>query len=666
MSPIDWIMISLPLAIVLVAGIFARSYVKGVADFVAANRSAGRYLLSIARGEFQAGAVVFVAYFEIISHAGFTYTWWGWLTIPFATLIGIFGWVTYRYRETRAMTLGQFFEIRYSKRFRLFAGLLGFFAGLLNFGIIPAVGARCLVYFLGLPETVTAFSVTMPTFIPLMALFLSITTFVAMSGGLITVMVINSIEGIMAQLFYLVIIGSLIWMFSWSQISATLSAPPPHHSLLNPFDSSGIKDFNIWLVLIALFASFYGTMAWQNASGYNAAGLSAHETRMGGILYSWREAGKNAVIMLLAICALTYLHHPDFAAQAAQVHIKVAQIASDQAREQMELPIAVATMLPIGVKGIFCAILLMGVFGGDATHLHSWSGIFVQDFLVPLRSHPFEPRQHLFVLRCAILGVAIFAFLFGAFFPQTQYVSMWWSVTMAVFIGGAGSVIIGGLYWKKGTTAGAWSALITGSSLSLAGILAQTLYPHQFPLNGAQVGFVASLCAITVYVTVSLATLREDFNMDRMLHRGAYAIAKPETPAAAKPKLGWNRLIGIDENFTRGDKWIAIGIFSWTVLLFTLFVTGSVWNLAKPWPTAAWSAFWHVIGIGMPVLFALVTGIWFTWGGLRDMRRLFRRLKGHRDDDRDDGTVFNHQNLDDLSAQKPAVSRLEVPASREG
>ena len=32
----------------------------------------------------------------------------------------------------------------------------------------------------------------------------------------------------------------------------------------------------------------------------------------------------------------------------------------------MELPIAVATMLPVGVKGIFCAILLMGVFGGDA------------------------------------------------------------------------------------------------------------------------------------------------------------------------------------------------------------------------------------------------------------------------------------------------------------
>jgi len=662
MTTLDWIMISLPLAIVLIAGTFARTYVRSVADFVAANRSAGRYLLSIARGEFQAGAVVFVAYFEIISHAGFTYTWWGWLTIPFTTLIGIFGWVTYRYRETRAMTLGQFFEIRYSKAFRLFAGLLGFFAGLLNFGIIPAVGARCLVYFLGLPETVTVFSLTLPTFIPLMALLLSITTFVAISGGLITVMVINSIEGIMAQLFYLVIIGTLLWLFSWSQVSATLTATEPHHSLVNPFDSSGIKDFNVWLVLMGLFGSIYGTMAWQNTSGYNSAGLTAHETRMGGILYTWRDTGKAAVIMLLAISALTYLHHPAFAAQAAHVQARVAQISNPQAQEQMELPIAVSSMLPPGVKGLFCAILLMGVFGGDATHLHSWGGIFVQDFLVPLRRTPFSPRQHLFALRCSILCVAVFACIFGALFPQSQYITMWWTVTQAVFIGGAGSVIIGGLYWKKGTTAGAWSALLTGSLLSLGGILAQTLYPHQFPLNGAQVAFGSSLAAIAAYVLVSLATCREDFNMDRMLHRGAYAVAQPETAKPSRGKLSWGRIIGFDENFTRGDKWIAGGIFSWSLLLFTTFLTGTIWNFLAPWPTAVWSGFWHVIGIGIPVLFALATGLWFTWGGLRDMTRLFRRLKDHRTHDRDDGTVLNHQNLDDVSTTKTAaVPRVPVP-----
>ncbi len=233
---IDYAITLVPFVIVLIVSAYTRQYVKSVADFMSANRSAGRYLLCIARGELQAGAVVFVAQFEFISHAGFTLVWWTWMTIPVTTILGIFGFVTYRYRETRAMTLAQFFEIRYNRSFRLFTGLLGFLAGLLNFGIIPAVGARCLVYFLGLPETVSAFSIIVPTFIPLMALFLSITVFVAMTGGLITVMVINCLEGIMAQLFYLVIIVTLLSIFNWHQISTVLISQPPHHSLMNPFD----------------------------------------------------------------------------------------------------------------------------------------------------------------------------------------------------------------------------------------------------------------------------------------------------------------------------------------------------------------------------------------------------------------------------------------------
>jgi len=664
MSILDWILVFLPLLLVLVVGGYSRQYVKSVADFLSANRSAGRYLLCIARGEFQAGAVVFVAQFEILSHAGFTLIWWTWITIPIMTTLQIFGFVTYRYRETRAMTLAQFFEIRYNKSFRLFTGMIGFLAGILNFGIIPAIGSRCLVYFLDLPETVSTFSVTVPTFIPLMAFFLCITVFVALTGGLITVMVVNCLEGIMAQLFYIVIIIALLSMFSWHQISDVLTAQPPHQSFVNPFDSSKIKDFNIWLVFMSLFGSIYGTMAWQNASGYNSAGLSAHEGRMGAILSVWRETGKNAVIILLALSAITFLHHPDFAAQAAQVQAQVHQISDPQAQEQMELPIALSHLLPIGIKGLFCVILLMGLFGGDATHLHSWGGIFIQDILVPQRKKPFGPRQHLWALRCSIIGVALFAFVFGAFFPQSQFISMWWTVTMAVFLGGAGSVIIGGLYWKKGTATGAWASMVTGSVLSLGGIVAQTIYRHDFPLNGAQVGFLASLSAITVYVVVSLLTNRDDFNMDRMLHRGEYATLKPlvgEVPSTAKRRVSWGKLIGFDENFTLGDKWIAGGIFSWGMLLFTTLVVGTIWNLIAPWSVATWSAFWHVVGMGIPLLFAFTTGIWFTWGGIRDLRGLFRRLQVQRTNDLDDGTVVNNQNLDDLAAETKAPAPVARP-----
>jgi SSS family solute:Na+ symporter len=684
MSSFDWIITAIPLLIVLCVGVYSNRFVRSVADFMSANRSAGRYLLCIAGAELQAGAVVFVAAFEMFSHGGFSMGWWWQLNVPLGLLMAISGWVSYRYRETRAMTLAQFFEIRYNKSFRVLAGVTGFLSGILNFGVIPAVGARALVYFLGLPETVRFLSWTLPTFVPLMALFLTITAFIAVSGGVITVMVVNTMEGIISQLFYLILIFTVLAMFHWSQVNAVLTDRAPGYSLLNPFDSYKISDFNIWYVLIAVWGGVIGRMAWQNAGAYNSAGLTAHEGRMGGILSGWRDMGKGLCVTFLAIAAVTYLHHPDFAVGAAQVRTIVSQISDSQAREQMAAPIALAHLLPAGVRGVLCVILLMGIFGGDATHLHSWGSIFVQDVLVPLRKKPFGTRTHLLFLRCAILGVACFAFIFGSLFPMNDYINMWWGITCSIFAG-AGPCIIGGLYWKKGTAAGAWSAFLTGSILSLGAIVLRMIYHsygeyyvmhhtllggvidlgrfavqkdnhYEFFLNGTYLGFYAGLITIAVYVIVSLLTCKEDFNLDRMLHRGQYAAVKElvgDTAVVPKRKIGLGRLIGIDSDFSLGDKWIAGCLFGWSMFWFGVFVVVTIWNLIAPWPVTRWSAYWHFASIQLPIFFAVVTGVWFTWGGLRDMFALFKRLKQHQlVNELDDGTVVNNQNLDELIVEE--------------
>lgn len=650
---IDWILLVVPLLVVLAVGLYTQRYMKSVADFLSGGRVAGRYLLAVSRGEMQAGAVVFVALFEVIMKSGFVLRWWEWINGPVLLLVAITGFVIYRYRETRAMTLAQFFEIRYSRKFRIFTGILGFGAGIVNFGIIPAVGARFFVYFLGLPPGVRIFSHLVPTYIPLMALFLGITLVIAMAGGILTVMVADCLEGIFSQILYLVIIAGLLSMFTWPQINSVLASQPAGHSFLNPFDSGSLKDFNLSYILMGLFATVYGTMAWQNASAYNSAALTPHEARMAGLLGRWRELGKVAVVTLLAVCAMTYLRHPDFAAQSAQAHQEIAAIAPQKIQDQMTVPVALSHLLPAGVKGALCVILLMGIFGGDATHLHSWSGLLVQDVVAPLRGKPFGPKQHILVLRVAMVGVALFAFLFGCFFRQTEYIFFWWTITQAIYVGGAGAAIIGGLYWKKGTTAGAWVALLTGSTLSVGGILARQFYGDAFPLNVIQVSFYASLIAIALYVVISLLTCRENFNLDRMLHRGEYAAVKAQVGEVIVPvphRKNWlGKLIGFDVNFTLFDKWIAGGLLGWTVFWFMVFLVGSVWNLAAPWPLGAWSGFWHVTSIALPIGFAVVTAVWFTWGGLRDIRALFRRLREQTVNHLDDGTVVGHRNRDEAS-----------------
>ncbi len=600
MKPLDWLLIVFPLIVLLIVALYTRSYLRSVADFLSGGRMAGRYLLAVAKGEQGVGAVVFVAMFEMISKSGFVLTWWVWISVPATIIVAISGWVIYRFRETRALTLAQFFEIRYSKRFRLFTGFLGFSAGIANFGIIPMIGAQFMTYFLGFPQTVHGFGWSIPTYIPLMALLLSLSLALTLSGGLITLMVTNCLEGMISMVLFLVIIISLLFMFSWTEISQALEARPAGQSLLNPFDSFGLKDFNIWFVLMGLFGAVYRTMAWQNQGAYTTAAVTAHESRMGGVMGNWKGLGNSAIITLLAVCAMTYLAHPDFAAQSAAAKEEIARIGQPQLQSQMSVPIAIIHMLPEGIKGLLCIILLMGIFGGDGTHLLSWGSLFIQDVVVPLRKKPFTPGQHIRLLRWAMVGVAVFAFCFGCFFKQTEYIFMWWAVTEAIYVGGAGIAIIGGLYWKKGTTSGAWAGLLTGSGLVTGGIIARQVWGEAFPLNGAQIGFFGSILACLVYAVVSLLTCREDFDMDRMLHRGKYAVSSEKKfETRSEKRVTWGRVIGIDEHFTKGDKWLAGGLFGWSMLWFGVFVVGTVWNLMAPWPVSVWSHFWFVVGIGI-------------------------------------------------------------------
>jgi Na+/proline symporter len=757
MHTIDWALLAVPLVLVLVSGFYTSRYIKGVAHFLSAGRLADRYLLAVSQGEMQAGAITFAAAFEVMSRSGVALTWWGMIGTPFWLIIGISGFVLYRFRETRAMTLAQFFEVRYSKSFRIFSGCFSFLAGLMNFGIIPVIGARFFVWFLGMPLTAGFFGHSIPTEVALMAVFLIVSVTITMLGGMVTMMVTDCVEGIISQIFYLLLIFGLLAMFDWSEVSDVLTKetvvvrqtieqtvnvagtekrviekefnppgkvvnksqfeldagqarelnqPMPYQpvkslytsedgkvlkvekalvprakgqSLLNPFDSTGVKDFNIWYILMGLFLGVYGTMGWQFSGGFRGASINAHEGRMGGVLGAWRSYGKGAAVGVLVLCTLAWLQHSDFTAQAAAANEQISSIANPTIQKQMYIPIGLAHVLPTGLKGALCVILLMGLFSGDSTHLHSWASIFVQDLLVPLRKKPFTAKQHILILRLAVLGVALFAFFFGWLFQPGDYIVMWWAITTSLFVAGAGAAIIGGLYWKKATNTGAWVGMITGSSLSLAAIvwrqlspdarraalewtcrwlpspsstwLQRVVDPDNAP-NFMQMSFVIALLTVVLFITVSLLTCRENFNMDRMLHRGRYAKPEPEVPGekkkAARPPGIWGRMIGLDDNFSSGDKWIAVGLFALNMVWFVIFAIGTLWNLVKPWPIAWWSAYYHFCVFVYPVFFAVITAIWFTWGGIRGMKRLFTLLKAQKVNELDDGTVVGHQNLDDV------------------
>ncbi|MFZ4572729.1 MAG: hypothetical protein ACOYM0_16520, partial [Bacteroidales bacterium] len=347
MSWIDWMIVAVPLVVIAIVAFRTQKHVNGVAEFMAGGRLGGRYLVCNARGEMGMAVIGIVAAYELFYVAGFTITWWSLMTVPLGLFIALTGYIFYRYRETRAMTLAQFFEIRYNRSFRLFAGSLGFLSGLINYGIFPAVSARFFVYFCGLPQDVHILNFAVPTFAIIMAIYLTLALVMTLTGGQLTVMITDCIEGLLALVMFIVIIVALLIIFDWSQIQEAMSMAPAGKSMLNPFDISQAKDFNIWYVLIGLVGAVYGVMAWQGGHAFNSCAKNAHEAKMGSILGTWRNASKGVMVTLLAVCAVTFLKHPDFAVQSAHVQDVLDKISDPQIQNQMRMPIAINLMLPI-------------------------------------------------------------------------------------------------------------------------------------------------------------------------------------------------------------------------------------------------------------------------------------------------------------------------------
>jgi len=640
---LDWLIVAAVFVFIVAVVLSSKSLMRSVSDFLAAGRTGGRYLISLSQGTAALGAITIVGMLEMNFIAGFNLRWWEMMMTVVLVAISVSGWVLYRFRRTRCLTMAQFFEVRYSRRFRIFAGGLAFLAGLINFGIFPAVSARFFIYFCGLPQTVSLFGLQVSTFALVMIVVISVPLYFVFSGGQIAVMITDFLQGIFTNVVFLIIIVVLMLKVDWAHILTAVSQAPPDASLVNPFHTGNTKDYNFWYFLIGMVGVIYGKLSWQGTQAYNASAKSAHEAKMGDVLMNWRNIPQwGLFLVFIPIVAYTVLHHPDFAATAASVRPVLDGLATDALRSQLTVPVVLSKILPVGLMGAFAAVMLSAAIACHETYLHSWGSIFIQDVVMPIRKRPFESKEHLRYLKLSILGVAAFIFVFSLLFQQSEYIFLFFAVTGAIFAGGSGAVIIGGLYWKRGTTAAAWSAMITGMITSVGGIVVGQIWP-EFPVNGQMFWGLAMLLSSLVYVGVSLATGRgqKAFDMDRLLRRGAYLVKEEYTVASAAPEKGW-KVLGMGKEFTPFDRVIYLATYVWTFSWVVVFIVGTALNLTRQVGTEAWLAFWKTY-TWIYFVVSVVVVLWFSTGGLMDLKKMVRALKTMTRDHSDTGFVSGSQ-----------------------
>ena len=91
MGLIDWLIVIIPVLFVVGMGMYSRRYLRGVADFLAAGRVCGRYVISVGDIANALSIIGLVAYVEVHYKTGFALAFWQHLTGPLGIVMGLLG-----------------------------------------------------------------------------------------------------------------------------------------------------------------------------------------------------------------------------------------------------------------------------------------------------------------------------------------------------------------------------------------------------------------------------------------------------------------------------------------------------------------------------------------------------------------------------------------------
>ncbi len=783
MSILDWLIVLLPVAFVMYMAVHSRSYVRSVADYLAAGRICGRYVISVADVANALSIIVLLTQVEMYYKTGFAMSFWNKMMGPLGLVLSLTGFCIYRFRETRAMSLGQWLEMRYSRPFRIFAAALRSVSEMFANMIMPALAARFFIYFLDLPHEFTIFGYTVQTFMVVVIITLTLATTIICLGGTLALVITDTIQGLFCYPMLVIFTIFVLCTFSWTkEIIPVMSDRVAGESFLNSFDVSNLRDFNYFALIVTIVVTIMHRASWIGA-GNTSAAKTPHEQKMANILGTWRNGFMTIFYVLMAITLITLFNHRNFAEKSYAVrnylsrHISLQMVKDDAQRAEFDAAIAAVppvtheigvdaplsqdnnldtpyynaareqfyrinqvpeltqeletlkatnpedtetivqiedtlrkktgeankntqeystlyrqqmlaasmrNLLPIGLTGMFCLLMVLMMVSTDDSRMYSAALTITQDVILPFKKNGFTPKQHIWVIRAVTIGVAVWFFFGSKYMSQLDYLKLYADIMCSMWMGGCGPVMVFGLYGRFGTTLGAWLSLLSGMFLSLGGMLvsrnwADIVYPwldkhgwipgltsllpklsgpfepyilwrmdpQKFPINSTEIYFITMMVSLVLYFVGSglthLIWKPGPFNLDRMLHRGKYNDeGKPVEKFDWSPKAIWAKVIGITPEYTKGDRAIAYSVFIYSFVYgFGLsFIGVLLLNVFKLWNPEWWKYYFFVVFILEPCIIGIISTVWFSIGGFIDLRHLFRDLRNRKNiNDLDDGRV---------------------------
>lgn len=482
MNAIDWLIVGVYGLFTVGIGAYASRSVGSVSDFLVAGRNVKLSLNIATLTSTELAIITVMALAEMGYRQGFAAMTLGLCFFVGVVVIGVTGFVIEKLRRCRVMTIPEFYGIRYNRQARWLGGLVLAFAGILNMGVFLKISALFLTHMSGLSAGAVS---------KMMVLVLVLVLCYTLLGGRISVVFTNYFQFLFIVIGAMVATGFAIAAAGWDNMVATVRGQYGAAGL-SPFAN---PDMGWAFILMNTLVFFAVPTVWQPSA---VCSMSAENPAIARRTVLWSGLtfmGRGTIPILWGIAALAYF----------QTHG-----AEPSAMKPIEaMPSFFAVVLPVGFAGLFVAAMLatdMSTYNG---YLLAWSSILTEDVLAPLFGRSWSESSRLLANRILIVLIGGFLLWWGLYYEPPASFFQYQQVTGTIYLSGALTCVVCGLYWKRANSVGALAAICVGTLFPIANILMQPWIESappwlQFLKNGWEAGLMAYALAFLALIAGSL------------------------------------------------------------------------------------------------------------------------------------------------------------------
>ena len=489
---LDWVIVAVYLMGSLVIGIVVNTYIHNTEAYIVGGRASGTTLnIATFIGTGLGLVTLMYASIDAFEH-GFSYV----VLALIGALVGLFlgstGFVIRHLRSLNLMTIPEYFEKRYDRQTRILGGCICVLAGVLNMGLFPKMGATFITYVTGLAVNDGDHEMTVKIITSLLIVFVLIYTVL---GGMVAVIVTDLIQ------FVVLSFGMGLGIYfclshpdlGWAQITSTM-AEHRGEGMFNPIVGYGWTwiTFNAFIFLAA-------GVCWAPEMSRALTSKDEQTTKKTFLLGSPGQFARLAIPAFWAVTAFCLVSQ----STELTAHFFPEGLSGEPRNSAQAMPLVLGKIVPTGLLGLLVAGLMAAFMSTHDSYLLCWASVISRDIVSPMRKSVSD-KDEIRITRISIIALGVFLLIFGVWINLPGSVWTYMAVTGSIYLSGAFTLLVGGIYWKRASSAGAKAALI-GGVLSIAGLFRESINEvFKWKISGEQVGlFCFVFCAI-LFVAFSL------------------------------------------------------------------------------------------------------------------------------------------------------------------